>query len=74
MRIEIELLKNKTDLGPEMGEIDTVIMNRNTVYGNFAFLNRLQFVDASYEGAFSRTAGSADDNHFPGINMKIDII
>lgn len=74
MRIEIELLKNETDLCTQPGQICMAVVNLHAVHPNFSGSDRLQLVDAADQRAFPGTTGSADNSDFSGRHRQIDVI
>jgi hypothetical protein len=74
MRIEIKLLKDKADFGPEPGQIELVGSQVLTIDNDLPFLDRLQLIDAADQGRFPRAARPANHNHFSRLNAQVDII
>ena len=74
VRIEIEGLKDKTDLRPYLGHIDLFVMHRHAVDDEFAFLDGLQAIDTANQGAFSRSCNTGDAGEKPRWNSCGNIL
>ena len=74
MRIEIEGLEDKPDLRPNLGHIGLFVMDLHVVDDELPFLNGFQAVDTANQGAFPRSARTADDYYLPLVDVEIDIL
>jgi hypothetical protein len=71
--IEMKLLKDKADIGPQPGQVDAVIVQRRPIHYQFAFLKLFQAIDAADQRGFARSARAADDHHLTGLDPQIDV-
>ena len=60
VRVEIELLEDHPDLGPQLGDVGRRVGQRHPVHDDLAPLDRLQLVDAANQRALTGPAGAAD--------------
>src|SRR3989338_4098476 len=72
MRIEMELLEDKTDCRPQRPEIQGRIGERFPVDEDLARLNGFQPVDAADEGAFPAAARAANHYHLSLRDPEVD--
>jgi hypothetical protein len=74
VRIEVEGLKDKPDLRPNLGHIGFLVMDHHAVHDELTLLNGLQAVDTTNQGTLARTTWTADHHHLPLSNLQIDLI
>jgi len=72
MWIEVEALKDHSDISAEFRDVRIRQMDRGSIYYDFALLNRLQPVDAADQRALAGTGWTTNYDNLPPGNFKID--
>jgi hypothetical protein len=73
VRVEVKLLKDETDLGPQFGQIGGMVVQGMPSTNSSPFWNFSKAIDAADERGFARAAGAAHHHHFSGGDMQIDV-
>src|SRR5450755_770320 len=63
MRKQFKMLKHHADAGAQFWQIRLGVVDLDAVEDDFSLLERLQRIDAFYQGRFSRTRGPAHHHH-----------
>lgn len=74
MRIQVERLKDESDVGPKLVDIRFFVMDRDAVDQNFPFLDILQGIDRADQRTFPRSARSDQGKHLRLRNLQINIV
>jgi hypothetical protein len=74
VRVEIERLKNHSDISPQFRSIQTGVQQARTIDNDFTRLKAFQPIYAADQGAFATAAGAADDHHGSGFDGKAYIL
>jgi hypothetical protein len=68
MRIQLEVLKDHADTRSQSMDVRFGRLHRHAFHKDLSFLKMLQSIDAPQQGAFPRSARSANDDLFPPFN------